>query len=152
MATKTSRNTKKVTATGRPRRVARKAYRIASTAGRRVAVGPSGRTPGGVSVLEIRHGLHLGRRLFSRITGFSERAIADWEGSKPLSGPSLLKMREIARLRAALNTIMREEFIGAWLDTPNPAFQGLKPVEVIERGEIDRIWRMVYEVGSGEPT
>jgi hypothetical protein len=61
-------------------------------------------------------------------------------------------MREIARLRAALNTVMREEFIGAWLDTPNPAFQGLKPVEVIERGEIDRIWRMVYEVGSGEPS
>jgi hypothetical protein len=47
---------------------------------------------------------------------------------------------------------MRQEFIGTWLDTPNPAFDGLKPVEVIERGEIDRIWRMVHEVGSGEPT
>jgi hypothetical protein len=105
-----------------------------------------------VSVLGLREGLHVGRRFFSRLTGFSERAIADWEKSKPLSGPSLLKMREIERLRVALSGIMREEFIGTWLDTPNPAFEGLKPVEVIERGEIDRIWRMVYEVGSGQPT
>jgi hypothetical protein len=80
------------------------------------------------------------------------RAIAEWENSKPLSGPSLLKMREIDRLRASLSGIVREEFIGTWLDTPNPAFEGLKPVEVIERGEIDRIWRMIYEVGSGQPT
>ncbi len=108
--------------------------------------------PGQVSVATIRQGLQVGRRLFARITGFSERAIADWETSKPLSGPSLLKMREIARLHEALRTVMRQEFIGTWLDTPNPAFDGLKPVEVIERGEIDRVWRMVHEVGSGEPT
>jgi len=107
---------------------------------------------GQVSVAAIRRGLQVGRPLFARLTGFSERAIADWEASKPLSGASLLKMREIARLHAALRTVMRQQFIGTWLDTPNPAFDGLKPVEVIERGEIDRIWRMVYEVGSGEPT
>ena len=25
------------------------------------------------------------------------------------------------------------------------------PLQVIERGETDRIWRMVYELDSGEP-
>jgi hypothetical protein len=33
----------------------------------------------------------------------------------------------------------------------NHAFGGLKPLEVIERGEIDRLWNMVYELRSGMP-
>jgi len=41
--------------------------------------------------------------------------------------------------------------IGPWLKEPNPAFDGSTPVQVIERGETDRIWRMIYELQSGEP-
>ena len=33
----------------------------------------------------------------------------------------------------------------------HPAFAGLKPVEVIERGESDRLWEMVYYLRSGVP-
>ena len=32
---------------------------------------------------------------------------------------------------------------------PNAAFDGLKQMEVIERGEIDRLWNMVFELRSG---
>jgi hypothetical protein len=34
---------------------------------------------------------------------------------------------------------------------PNEAFGGLKPLEVIERGEIDRIWQMIHLLRSGTP-
>jgi hypothetical protein len=44
---------------------------------------------------------------------------------------------------------MDAKAIGQWLQQPNPAFDGLKPLEVIERGEIDRIWAMVYQLESG---
>ncbi len=43
------------------------------------------------------------------------------------------------------------ESIGAWLKTPNPAFEGSSPLQVIERGESGRIWRMLYLIDSGEP-
>ena len=33
---------------------------------------------------------------------------------------------------------------------PNDAFNGLKPIEVIERGEVDKIWEMIYRLRSGE--
>ena len=36
-----------------------------------------------------------------------------------------------------------------WLDTPNDAFDGLKPLEIIERGEIDRLWNMIFYLESG---
>jgi hypothetical protein len=39
--------------------------------------------------------------------------------------------------------------ISSWLDTPNEAFDGLKPLEVIERGEIDRLWNMIFYLESG---
>jgi len=60
-------------------------------------------------------------------------------------------MAEISRLQQALSGVLDAGFIGEWLKTPNPAFADLKPLEVIERGEVDRIWRMIYELESGTP-
>jgi DNA-binding transcriptional regulator YiaG len=104
-----------------------------------------------LSVRALRERFGMSRKMFSRVVGFSERAIADWEAEKPLSEACLQRMREMARLQAALAGVMREDYVGIWLNTPNDAFQGLKPVEIIERGEIDRIWRMIYQLESGVP-
>ena len=52
-------------------------------------------------------------------------------------------------LQAALARVIRPQAIGEWFQRPNPAIGGLKPTEVVERGETDRIWAMVYELESG---
>lgn len=103
------------------------------------------------SVAELRKSLGISRKLFARLTGYSERAVAQWESGTKLSGASLQKMNEIRRLHQALSTVIRPDFVPQWLQTPNDAFSGLKPIEVVERGEVDRIWRMVYELESGMP-
>ena len=56
------------------------------------------------------------------------------------------------RLRAALAEVMREEFIPQWLQAPCEGLGGLKPVEALERGEVDRLWRVILLIGSGMPT
>jgi len=38
-----------------------------------------------------------------------------------------------------------------WLRRPNAAFAGSTPLQVVERGELDRIWRMLYDLESGQP-
>jgi transcriptional regulator with XRE-family HTH domain len=101
---------------------------------------------------EIRRGLGLNRRDFSRLTGFSERAIASWEGGERPSDPSRQRLTEIQQLQRALAEVMDSREIGPWLLQPNPAFQGLKPLEVIERGQIHRIWRMIFYLQSGVPS
>lgn len=53
---------------------------------------------------------------------------------------------ELDQLREGLCRVMKPEAIGSWLETPNKAFDGLKPIEVIEQGQIARIWRMIYEM------
>ena len=104
-----------------------------------------------LAVAGLRQSLGLNRKLFSRLTGYSERTIADWEAGKEVSGSSRQRLTEIQRLQAALARVMRSEFVGQWLQTPNPAFDGLKPIELVERGEIDRVWKMIYRLESGQP-
>lgn len=100
----------------------------------------------------LRDELDFTRTQFSRLLGFSERAVAEWEsGSRTPTEPAVRSHRELERLIKALRRVMRSAHIRIWLMTPSDAFGGLKPVEVIERGESDRIWRMVYELESGSP-
>jgi DNA-binding transcriptional regulator YiaG len=102
-------------------------------------------------VLPLREDFGLTRKLFSRLTGYSERAIAKWEEGETLSPASKQKMHELARLRTGLQGAIKADYIPEWLQNPNQAFDGLKPLEVIERGEVDRIWRMIYQLESGVP-
>jgi DNA-binding transcriptional regulator YiaG len=101
------------------------------------------------AVEEVRRKLGLTRKVFSRLTGYSERAIASWEAGGNPDEPGLRRIRETERFQTKLAEVVRPEEIPQWLDTPNDAFGGLKPLEVIERGEIDRLWNMIYYLESG---
>jgi hypothetical protein len=79
----------------------------------------------------------------------SDRSLSKLERGEPVSDSARRQLTEIARLQEALARVMDAKTIGHWLGQPNPAFDGLKPLEVIERGEIDRIWAMVYQLESG---
>jgi hypothetical protein len=41
--------------------------------------------------------------------------------------------------------------IGRWLKHPNAAFDGCTPIQLVERGESDRLWRMLFDLESGQP-
>jgi transcriptional regulator with XRE-family HTH domain len=103
-------------------------------------------------VSEARAGLGVTREFFARMAGFSVRAIAGWEAGRPLSEPGRRRIAELRRLGEALAAGMKSEYIARWLDTPCEALGGMKPVEVLERGEADRLWRTVLLIGSGMPT
>ena len=45
---------------------------------------------------------------------------------------------------------METDYVGEWIKTSNEAFDGSTPLQVIERGEVDRIWRMIYRLETGE--
>jgi hypothetical protein len=86
------------------------------------------------------------------MTGLSERTLASVESGKQISESGLRRLREMDRLRDRLARVMKPEFIPNWLDAPNECFGGLKPIEVLERGEIDRIWTLLFQLESGNPT
>ena len=65
---------------------------------------------------------------------------------------ALRRIKEMKRLRDLLAEGMRPEFIPQWLEAPCEGLGGLKPVDVLERGETDRLWRSTLLIGSGMPT
>src|SRR5713101_5874799 len=62
-------------------------------------------------VSRIRQSLGLSRKVFSRLIGFSERAIAGWENGTPVSGPSQRRLREIARFQQQLARVVKSKDI-----------------------------------------
>ena len=101
---------------------------------------------------ELRSKLHFSRSEFSRVLGFSERAVANWEsGKQPLPPAAMRHFEQLRRLYAALCRLMQESAVRAWLLSPNEMLNGLKPIEVIDRGETDRLWNLLYQLESGTP-
>ena len=106
---------------------------------------------GAISVRALASRYGISYDTLTRMTGFSLRAVSNWsQGTKP-SSSTARRLTEIKRLFAALEKLVSPEAIGPWLKDPNSAFDGSTPLQVIERGETDRVWRMVYELESGEP-
>jgi DNA-binding transcriptional regulator YiaG len=105
----------------------------------------------GLDVKEFCDSYGVNQDMFTRLTGFSPRAVAHWaQGRKP-SASTERRLSELGRLFEELEKFVAGENIGPWLKAPNPAFDGSTPLQVVERGETDRIWRMLYELESGEP-
>ena len=93
----------------------------------------------------------LKRALLPRLSGFSLRSIDGWAAGQQPSAPARQRLTELERLFKALEKLVERKSIGPWLTQPNPAFEGSTPLQVVERGESDRLWQMIYQLGSGQP-
>ncbi len=56
---------------------------------------------------------------------------------------------DINHVKKALATVIKEEAIDAWLDTPSPSFRKT-PRHAFEQGDGDEIYLMAYQMGSGQ--
>jgi len=102
------------------------------------------------SVAELRAKLGLSRALFSRMVGASERSVASWEaGRGPASRAAQQSLEHALRIYETAARVMKPSYVGTWLVTPLDIFGGLKPLEVIERGEHDRVWKELHQWESG---
>ena len=109
-------------------------------------------SPRGGKMLTLRARLKLKRDVFARMLPVSTRSLAMIESGRAPSEAVRRKLTEVRRIVDALSTVVDAETIGQWMTTPNDAFDGLKPLEVIERGEVDRIWQMIFLLRCGVPS
>lgn len=105
----------------------------------------------GESKLELRYLLGMAREAFGRLVDISVRAIAGVELTRKRVEKLQRNYIEVKRLCDSLSEVIDPASLGEWFDTPNEGFGGSKPIEVIERGEIDRLWEMFYRLRSGMP-
>jgi hypothetical protein len=94
---------------------------------------------------------NLAQPIMVRLTGFSPRSVAKWSQGETPSPKQEVALVEMDRLLDGLSRVMEPAQVGRWLKVPNPAFDGSTPLQVVERGETDRIWRMLFDLESGQP-
>jgi DNA-binding transcriptional regulator YiaG len=92
---------------------------------------------------------HLSSEALSRVTGASPRTVAYWNAGMAPQRSSAQKLKEVTRLFDALSDIIKAKAIGPWLQRPNKQFDGSTPLQVMERGESDRLWRMIWQLREG---
>lgn len=101
----------------------------------------------------LREDFGVNQSMMVRLSGYSPRSIISWSKGTKATKPAAIKFTELSRLFKALADLTQNrEEVTAWLETPNEAFDGSTPLQVIERGESDRLWRMIYFLRSGEPS
>jgi DNA-binding transcriptional regulator YiaG len=101
------------------------------------------------AIREFCRQINITMDTFTRLVGASRRTVAAWLAGNPPNRANQRNVSEISRLFDALAEVVPASQIGPWLDTPNPAFEGSTPLQVIERGESDRLWRMIWELRMG---
>ena len=97
----------------------------------------------------LRQKLDVTQKVMARILGVTERTIIDLEGGRPLSEGISRRVTELDRLQRALGKVVRPQTIGHWLTEPNEAFDGDAPADLIAKGKVDLLWRMIFELRSG---
>lgn len=106
----------------------------------------------GNATLQLRSLLRMPCETFARLVPISVRNLAYVEAGKEPTDTVFRRLKELQRIVDALSEVIQPEAIGSWLTRPNDAFDSLKPMEAIERGEIDRIWQMIFFLRSGVPS
>jgi DNA-binding transcriptional regulator YiaG len=120
-------------------------HRVKKSAAKKAVARPTGEPVAS----RLREKLGLTQPEFAGLLPVSVRTLATLEKGTPPTDPVARRLTELERLTKALSEVVRDGAIGAWLKTPNPAFGGLKPLEVIDRGEGDRLWEMIHFLRSG---
>lgn len=103
----------------------------------------------GPSLYSWRRAVGLNRETFARLANFSERSLATYEKEEVFPPSVKPQLNEAMRLVKALLEIIPAEDLQAWLEAPNTGFGGRRPWTLIEEGEKDLLWEMIYQVRQG---
>lgn len=100
---------------------------------------------------DLRRRYGLSQALLSRLLDISLRTLSGAESARAVPVGMRRSTTQAVRLCDALGKAMQPGFVGQWLDQPNEMLGNLKPVEAIERGQIDLVWQVVEGLRSGSP-
>ena len=109
-------------------------------------VGPhQGKT---LDILRITRILQTSQEGLSRILNVSAKTAHRWmKGTRPRPKPELERLSQVVSL--LLETLPNEDAIRSYLNHPNPSFDGDTPMNLLVRGEFDRVAADIEAVREG---
>ena len=105
------------------------------------------RTNDPISLLATEAGMNYD--MLARALGVSRRSISGWLAGREPERINRVRSNEFGRLVSELRSIVKPEKLKTWWNQPVDYFGGSTPLQVLERGETDRLWRMIWEIREG---
>jgi DNA-binding transcriptional regulator YiaG len=102
-------------------------------------------------VRAVRQLYGLSQALKARLPDVSLRTVSGAESDAATPAQLRRHLTQASRLCEALADAMEPAFVGRRLDQPNEMLGGLKPIEAIERGQLDLVWQVAEGLRSGPP-
>jgi DNA-binding transcriptional regulator YiaG len=102
-------------------------------------------------VRAVRQLYGLSQALKARLPDVSLRTVSGAESDAATPAQLRRNLTQASRLCEALADAMEPAFVGRRLDQPNEMLGGLKPIEAIERGQLDLVWQVAEGLRSGPP-
>jgi DNA-binding XRE family transcriptional regulator len=99
----------------------------------------------------VRRKFGFSQAILARLLGVSLRTVSGLESGSVDSAAFRRTLTQAARLCATLSEAMHASYVGHWINDPNEMLAGLKPVEAIERGQMDLVWQIAEGLRSGLP-
>jgi hypothetical protein len=87
--------------------------------------------------------------MLAKALSVSRRSISGWLSGQEPERINRVRINEFGRLVAELRSIIKPENLKTWWYQPVESFGGSTPLQVLERGETDRLWRMIWEIREG---
>jgi hypothetical protein len=87
--------------------------------------------------------------MLAKALSVSRRSISGWLCGREPERINRVRINEFGRLVAELQSIIKPEKLKTWWYQPVENFGGSTPLQVLERGESDRLWRMIWEIREG---
>jgi hypothetical protein len=87
--------------------------------------------------------------MLAKALSVSRRSISGWLSGQEPERINRVRINEFGRLVAELRSIIKPEKLKTWWNQPVENFGGSTPLQVLERGETDRLWRMIWEIREG---
>lgn len=103
----------------------------------------------GMEVRALRRRYGLSQGLLARLLDVSLRTVSGLESGSVASSQFRRNLMQATRLCNALHEAMESRHVGHWVDEPNEMLGNLKPVEAIERGQIDLVWQVIEGLRTG---
>jgi DNA-binding transcriptional regulator YiaG len=99
----------------------------------------------GEKLMAWRKSRGITRVMFADMANCSERKLATYEKQTRLPESVRRQTTEAVRLLNALEEIVPREDLAEWLGTKNSGFDNRTPMELINAGESDLLWDMIYQ-------
>lgn len=102
---------------------------------------------------DLRAAFRLSRERLARLIGVSAKTVERWEAkpTRPARDEIRARMAQLHQIADLGATVYTRERLADFLDAPLAEFDGLTPLQLIERGQADRVLEALasdYE-GSG---